>query len=285
MRVDGALNFGDGTLTTPVDLTVTTVGAGYFYGEFTTTHTYASSGTFTASTSNCCRISTLQNNADGSFYISTVVGAGSANDSPVSTLPPITNLAAGRAAAAYQIPTGDPDGNVLTYSLATSADLGGIAFTNAPGLAVNSTTGLVTFNTVGKALGQLYNAVIKVSDGTTSIVIDHLIQIVGQTSAAPVFVSPPTPTSGQVFQVAPGQALSFVVRAADSDAGDVVTLQALGLPAGASMTPVLPTSGNPVQSTFSWTPTVANVGTFVVNFIAQDNSGTQTSSSVTIQVT
>jgi len=179
VRVDGGLNFGDGTLTTPIDLTVTTVGAGYFYGEFTTTHTYASAGNFTASTSNCCRISTLQNNADGSFYISTVVGAGSANDSPVSTLPPITNLAAGRAAATYQIPAGDPDGNVLTYSLATSADLGGIAFTNAPGLAVNSTTGLVTFNTVGKALGQLYNAVIKVSDGTTSIVIDHLIQIVG----------------------------------------------------------------------------------------------------------
>ena len=278
----GELNFGDGTPTQQISLTVTTVGAGYFYGEYTTTHTYATSGNFTAVHANCCRISTLQNNADGSFYISTVVGAGSANDSPVSTLPPITNLATGQAAATYTVPAGDPNGNTLTYTAITDADVNNVGFSNPAGYSVNSTTGVVTFNTVGAAIGNLYNAAVKVSDGTTSIIVDHLIQIVGRTSAAPVFVYPPTPTNGQVFTVAPGTPVNFNVRASDPDAGDVVTLSGLGLPSGSTFTTT--TTGNPAQNAFSWTPTVANIGTTVINFIAQDNSGTQASTSVTIQV-
>ena len=282
ITVDGSMDFGDGTNPVPIDITVTTVGTSYFYGDFITTHTYASSGTFTASTTTCCRIFNLQNNSSGSFYLSTQVGAGSANDSPVSTLPPITNLATGQAAATYTIPAGDPNGNALTYSMATSADLGGISFTNAPGLTINSTTGQLTFSTVGKAIGELYNAVVKISDGTTSIIVDHLIEIVGQASAPPVFVYPPTPTNGQVFSVAPGTNVTFSVKASSPITTAVVSLSALGLPSGATLTPV--TTGNPVQSTFSWTPTAGQTGTVVINFVAQDNSGTQVSSSVTIQV-
>jgi len=41
------------------------------------------------------------------------------------------------------------------------------------------------------------------------------------------------------------------------------------------MTPLLPTSGNPVSSTFSWTPTAADAGTYVITFTATDNSGAQ----------
>ena len=282
ITVDGDMDFGDGTNHVPINITVTTVGTDYFYGDFITTHTYASSGTFTAATTTCCRIFNLQNNSSGSFYLSTQVGAGSANDSPVSTLPPITNLATGQAAATYTIPAGDPNGNALTYSMATSADLGGISFTNAPGLTINSTTGQLTFSTVGKAIGELYNAVVKISDGTTSIIVDHLIEIVGQASAPPVFVYPPTPTNGQVFSVAPGTNVTFSVKASSPITTAVVSLSALGLPSGATLTPV--TTGNPVQSTFSWTPTAGQTGTVVINFVAQDNSGTQVSSSVTIQV-
>ena len=274
------LYFGDGTSTT-ILLTITAIGDDYFFGEFNTSHTYNASGTFTAYTSDCCRISNLQNNADQYWYVSTPVVAGNANDSPVSTLRPIVNLATGNATATYTLPAGDPDGNTLTYSVATSADLGSVAFTNAPGLSVNSTTGVVTFSTVGKPINNVYNAVIKVSDGTTSIIVDHLIQIVGQTSAAPVFVYPPTPTNGQVFTVSPGTPVTFVVRATDPNLGDVVTLSGQGLPTGSTF---VPSTGNPVQSTFSWTPTAANVGTTVVNFLAQDNNGTQASTSVTIQV-
>ena len=277
------LEFGDGG-TAPINLTVTSVGPNYFYGEFNITRTYASSGNFTAVTRDCCRISTLMNNADGNWYVSTLVRAGLPNDSPVSTLQPIVNLAVGQAAASYIVPAGDPNGDVLAYSVATSADLGGVVFVNAPGIAVNSSTGLVTFSTVGRSIGQFFNAVIKITDGSTgtSIVVDHLIQIVGQASAAPVFVYPPTPANGQVFTVAPGAPVNFTVRATDSDAGDVVALSALGLPGGSTF---VPANGNPANGTFAFTPTVANLGsTIVISFLAQDNSGTQASTSVTIQV-
>jgi len=273
------LDLGDGNFE-PITISVTAVGNGYFFGEFNVTHTYATSGSFTAATTNCCRISNLQNNSDEYWYVSTVVAAGNANDSPVSSLPPIVNLSTGNATATYNLPASDPNGNPLTYSIATAADLGGVTFTNAPGISV-SPSGVVTFSTVGKAVGNLYNAVIKVSDGSTSIIVDHIIQIVNQASAAPVFVYPPTPTNGFVYTVAPGTLVSFSVRATDADAGDVVTLSGQGLPSGSTFVPV---TANPAQSTFSWTPTAANVGTTVINFLAQDNGGAQALTSVTIQV-
>ena len=51
------------------------------------------------------------------------------------------------------------------------------------------------------------------------------------------------------------------------------------------MTPSLPTAGNPVSSTFNWTPTLADVGASVVTFTAADNCGAQALCSVTVNVT
>ena len=277
----GSLDFGDGNFE-DINLIVTSKSGDYFYGDYTsTTHTYATAGTYTANYTGGNRISTLVNNADASWYVSTPVVAGNANDSPVSSLQPIINLPAGQAAPSYFVPGADPNNNTLTFTAATAADLGGIGFVNAPGLVVNPTTGQVTFPTVGKNTGDLYNAVVKISDGSTSIIVDHIIQLVTQVSAPPVFVYPPTPTNGFVYTVNAGQLVSFTVRASDPDAGDVVTLSAVGLPAGSTFAP---TPGNPAQGVFSFTPTAANSGSNVVNFAAQDNAGNQVTTSVTIQV-
>ncbi|WP_426493513.1 HYR domain-containing protein [Hymenobacter sp. 102] len=279
-----ALIFGDGQ-SAGITLQVTSVDplADNFYGEATITHTYPAATAYTAYYSSCCRISSLFNNRDASWYVSTRVQAGSGNNSPVSTMPPVVNLATGQTAATFQLAATDPDGQSLQYSLATSADLGGVGFTNAPGLAVNPTTGVVTFNTVGAPLNRLYNAAIKVSDGQTSVIVDFIINIT-RVSAPPVFDYSLTPSNGYVYQLSPGQTLTFGVRATDSDAGDQVRLQAIGLPPGAGMSPGLPATGNPVQSTFTWTPTISNLGSSVISFVAQDQAGVQTTSSVTIVV-
>src|SRR5207302_7926565 len=58
----------------------------------------------------------------------------------------------------------------------------------------------------------------------------------------PAFVAP-TPADGTVLEVNAGSAVSFGVAAADSNAGDRVTLRVESLPAGASLTT---TPGNPV---------------------------------------
>jgi len=278
------LDFGDGT-TGSITLTVTSldIAGGVFYGEASIVHTYAAAGNYQAFFSSCCRLSTLANNADGTWYVSTLVNAGSGNSSPVSTVSPVVNLATGQAAASFLLPASDPDGDALTFSLATLADFNGNAFTNAPGLAVNAATGLVTFATTGLAVGQMYNAIIKVSDGRTSILVDFLLNITGS-SNAPVFDYSVTPPNGFVYRIAPGQPLAFGVRATDGDPGDTVRLQAFGLPVSATTAPAFPLSGNPVQTTFSWTPTAANLGTSVINFVARDLTGVQASTSVTVEV-
>ena len=283
----GSLNFGDGAAAN-IALTVTSVDAAadIFYGEYAVTHVYPASASpkdYTAYYTSGNRIGTLTNNANLLWYIKSVVNVGTGNSSPISTLPPVVNLATNQAVATFQLPANDPDGDALTYTLATSADMGNIAFTNAPGLSVNATTGVAQFNTSGLAVDKLYSAAIKVSDGKTSILVDFIIKIT-RVSAAPQFDYSITPTNGYLYQVAPGTTVTFGVRATDSDAGDIVNLQGIGLPPGSVMSPALPATGNPVLSQFTWTPTLSTLGTSVITFVAQDAVGVQTTSSVTIQV-
>lgn len=280
----GDLSFGDAT-TAPILLAVTSVDIpdNSFFGEVEIRHTYSSSGSYVAFFTGGNRLSPpLQNNADQSWYVKTNVTAGlPTNSSPISTLPAVVNLAVGQAAATFTVPGTDPNGNPLTYSLATPADLA-VPFVNAPGLTITP-GGVASFSTVGKTVGHFYNAIVKISDGSTTIMVDFLIRIVGP-SASPQFDYSPgqTPANGATLQVVAGQNLSFNVKAFDPDAADAVSLQGNGLPLGSSF--AVPTPANPVSSAFSWTPGPANVGSYVVNFTAQDPVGVQALTSVTINV-
>jgi photosystem II stability/assembly factor-like uncharacterized protein len=100
---------------------------------------------------------------------------------------------------------------------------------------------------------------------------------------SPDFVSP-TPSCGNVFTVDIDHPFNFTVAAQDVDAGDVVTLSVSGLPSGSVMNPVLPTAGNPVNSEFSWTPTLADIGTYNLTYEITDNQSTPVSCSFTIEV-
>ena len=103
------------------------------------------------------------------------------------------------------------------------------------------------------------------------------------TNTTPVFISP-TPSCGTLFTVDVGSPISFTVAAEDIDAGDVVTLTASGLPSGSVMNPVLPSSGNPVSSEFSWTPDLASVGNHTLTFEITDNNSAPVSCSFNIEV-
>lgn len=89
--------------------------------------------------------------------------------------------------------------------------------------------------------------------------------------STPKFNSPPSPADGTAFTINVGQTLQIPIQASDPDteAGDVVTLDAIGLPAGANF----PVSGpaNPASATFAWTPTIDQVGSYVVIFTARDS--------------
>jgi hypothetical protein len=94
--------------------------------------------------------------------------------------------------------------------------------------------------------------------------------------------TPPVLQCPGVQMASVGVPMSFQICASDVDPNDPVTLSVSGLPAGAAMTPPLPASGNPVCSTFTWTPAGDQVGTFNVVFTAVDGHGR--SQSCTVQV-
>ena len=106
--------------------------------------------------------------------------------------------------------------------------------------------------------------------------MDFLIQLVPTVGGPPVFDQPPTPTCGSTQTVFVGNTMSFTVQAHDPDVLQPVTLNATGLPPGATMTPALPftgVAGMPVPSTFNWTPSAG--GTFVLSFTATDSTAQQ----------
>ncbi|MCB0698553.1 MAG: T9SS type A sorting domain-containing protein [Chitinophagales bacterium] len=276
----GALNTGSGSVS--ISLLVTSVNAAedWFYGEFTYIKTYPSTGTYTAQFGSCCRIgSPLVNNSGGNFIVSSIVTVGNGNDAPVSTVPPFVSLPVNTAAATYQLPATDPNNDAMTFALAPNGSFGS-GTSQPPGISVSS-SGLLTFNTVGKGVGQFYNTAIYVTDAKGARIQLDLMLRIAAPSTPPAFDYSVTPTNGANYVLQPGQALSFNVKASDVDAGDNVSLNAVGVPSGATFTP---TSGNPVTQSFSWTPTVANVGTYQVNFVAQDNASIQTSTIVNIAV-
>jgi uncharacterized repeat protein (TIGR01451 family) len=168
----------------------------------------------------------------------------------------------------------------------------------APNAAsIDPTTGQYTWDTTGATLNPfgdtLYSTQVTIEDRNaltdavkSKVALDFIIKLTLTPGVPPQFESPPTPPCGSTLTIAPGNALTFTVSASDADVpAQTVTLNAAGLPVGATMNPPLPTAGNPVSSTFSWTPTGAQTGSHVVTFSAIDDTGLQALCSLTIEVT
>lgn len=286
----GTLYFGDGS-SASISLTVTSVNVAedWFFGETTISHNYPSTGNYVAYFSSCCRIGSLSNNSNGNFRSETLINVGGSNSSPVTTIAPIINIQTNLSAATFTLPAVDPDGDVLSYRLATAAEAGSGSFTAASGLSVDASTGVVTFNTVGKSVGSLWNTALVIEDGGSKTMADFIIKIVDQ-STPPYFDYATTPVDGFTYQVSPGTPVTFDVLAKDVDLLSTVGLSAVGLPIGSAMNPNLPVTsaigatGSQISSIFSWTPSTSQLGSFVINFTAQDNNGVQTSTSMNVQV-
>lgn len=306
------LDFGDGTSTGILRFQVISIDPAnnWFIGialqpgsttKTTIDHTYPnadnSGAPWIASVGSCCRSGGEINNSNGSYRIATQVELNSGNSSPTSSLPAIVNMTQS-AGASFLVLASDPDPNTtLTYRLATPAEAGpGFNQPTAGGnaLSVDPLSGIVSWNTTAAALNGLYSCqiIIEDRDANTNAVrtitpVDFLIQVVNcqPANTAPSFVAP-SPACASNFTIAAGDPLSFVVAAADADAGDNVILNTAGLPTGATMSPSLPISGvNTVSSTFNWNTTQADVGNnYVISFTATDNCGIQTICSYSISV-
>ena len=290
ITVDANFEYGDGTPSFPIILTVTQVdGPGdWFYGEATYTHTYPGAGPYTAGFGSCCRIGALQNNANDDYSNFVSVNPGGTNSSPVSSINPLLTVPVGSPSAPISIPYFDPDGDPVTFSVPTSAEVGdGFSIISNPaGVTVNA-NGTVTFDTQGLTIGHLYNIVVKISDNNGASTIVDFIVVIGQNvGTPPVFDYPPTPANNTVFDVPVGTSFSKTIQASDADAGDSVVISQTGAPLGASFNQTLPTAaGNPVNTVMSFTPGAGDAGnSYVVIFKATDGNGLEATTSFTIAV-
>ncbi|HXD21485.1 MAG TPA: MBG domain-containing protein [Vicinamibacterales bacterium] len=278
------LEFGDGQ-SGNANGTVTSVNDAedWYIADLTVRHTYAGPGPYTATFIGCCRISTLSNGRDENLLLTTIVRPTSGNSSPVSGLPAIVSVARGTSTG-FLVPASDVDRDTLRFRLATEAESGAI---QPPGLSINAQTGQVSWNTQSLAIGSLWTTQIIIEDldaagqPKSKIPIDVILKIV-QTSGVPPAL---TLTPSGPISVRPGTPVSFVVTATDADPNARVSIGSSGVPAGAIMTPAL---GNllapPVTSTFTWTPTPAQSGSFQVTFTATDDTFLQTLRSITVFV-
>jgi len=275
--------------------------------DTTISHTYGGAATsFTAMLDDCCRISPAVapnghiNNPDKGYTLSTTV-LFTGDNAPVSTQVPIVTCPY-PAVCTFFVPASDPDGDTLRWRLATateanSANTGGTFVQPGPpnatnAASVNPSTGLYTWNTTGATLAgaglnTLYSTqvIIEELDGLGNVKsrtpVDWLIQLV------PLVNNPPTCNVSSPHTVLAGNNLAFTASGSDVDLGDTITLNAAGLPVGSTMTPPLPTnavSPATVSSNFSWTPTQAQVGVYVIQYSVIDQANQQSLCSTTITV-
>jgi hypothetical protein len=289
------LVFGDGGGTSSTDWHVIALTAGNAVviarldpgrtGSNVVLHRYTSAGPFDARIDSCCRISspTHINNPDGFYAVRTTVfpSFGSiGNSSPVSGMPPIIDFCLNRVNT-FLVPASDPNLNPLTFRLATGTEAGsGFVQPGPPhapnALSINSSTGLITWDTTGATLNgggeTLYSCQVVIEDGSTKIAVDFLIRLIANctTNNCPQWDRPPTPADGAIINALVGQNINFTVQASDPDAGNLVTLNHLGLPLGASFAPGAP--ANPASGTFNWTPGAGQAGNYVVQFSASDGN-------------
>lgn len=141
--------------------------------------------------------------------------------------------------------------------------------------------GLDNFYRFNIATGAVEVGPISAGTGNTLFGLAVVGEITGGQNNPPIF-EPPSPCDTSIA-ASVGAPVSYSVVASDID-GDVVTLSAAGTPIGASHVPPLPAAGNPVSTTFSWTPTNADVGTHVIVYTATDGEeSTECEVSITVE--
>jgi hypothetical protein len=200
-------------------------------------------------------------------------------------LPPIVKCPID-ALCEFLVPGADAD--TLSFRLSLPSEASSTSLFVQPGppdapnpASIDSVTGLYTWDTTGATLAAdssnntLYSTQVTIDDPTSKVAVDFLIQLVEEDIDPPVIEpplgSPPICETTQVVTV--GATKTFDVIGLDPEPDDVVTLNVVGLPTGATMTPSLPVAGNPVSSMFSWAPDASQVGMHVINFSASSTGG------------
>lgn len=250
--------------------------------------TYAHAGPWTAQINICCRISNLVNAADQSAIVRSVVDLrdGTNAGSPVSSIPVILQFPKGLAS--FTLSVVDPDSRGHSCRMASSVESGIPSVANAGGNVLGVTPDCtLNWDTSFALTGQKYAAQVIIesddqpSPDPTSVALDFIIEITGGT----VNQAPGCSGVSGTQTVSVGQNYSTTFVGTDPDGGNL-TINHLGLPSGATLSPAAGSTGaSPFSGTFSWTPGPGAVGSaHSVTISFRDPGGLEATCSFGIQV-
>ncbi|MEE9385169.1 MAG: hypothetical protein V3V08_17330, partial [Nannocystaceae bacterium] len=270
--------FGDGgsfstgsatTIATGTDL----AGESFTIRRTVVEHTYANDGPWLISFQSCCRIGSIVNPSSGQRMEAVVDLSNGDLGSPVSSIPPMLQMELNELNV-VPLPIADPDGDPFSCRMATLGEslINAVAAqTNA--LSVSSDC-VLSWQTDGTSVAQKYavQVVIEEDNGATRVPLDFIIEIVPDLGEPPECA-----LGGNVHNVVfAGDSFSISATGTDLD-GDDLTVGHLGLPAGATLSPVSGTTGpQPFEAWFDWTPTPADVGVHAITITFTDINGLQT---------
>ncbi len=295
--------FGDGASTT-VNATITSLNAAedYLSATGTVTHTYSDAGPYTAYYLNSARVSTIISGSGEYMRMETLVSpfANPPNSSPVSSMPAIVTVPLA-ASTGFTVTAVDPDGDPISFRLSTASEMYNnpsfsCAAEQPPGLSI-SNTGQVTWDTTqitqagcgfaAPASGDLWTVQFMIQDldangnVKTKTPLDLIIKFITTTEPLPTVTS--TAPTGPITAT-PGSPVTFTINANDNSPNSRVTFNVTGLPVGATATNTNQALTPPIGSTFSWTPTASQAGSYVVTYTVTNDTFGQTLSSYVINV-
>lgn len=204
---------------------------------------------------------------DSELVTITVTGS---NNPPV--LAPVGNQTIGNGGTlSFTVAGSDPDaGQDVSYS----------AFFLPSGATFDPVTRVFSWTPTAAQYNNVYTGIkFRATDnGSPNLIDEESINItVGTGNVAPVIDG----VANQTFYV--GQHYHLNITANDSSAGQSITLSAVTIPSSASFATV--TSTSPATSVLHWTPILADLGTNVLTFRAEDNGSPILSSQMSFTAT
>jgi len=148
----------------------------------------------------------------------------------------------------------DPDGGEISLT----ATLPAFATLNAPNAGTGSVVTSVTMTPAGTDVGTYAGSV------TATVGVDSATEPFQIIVAAPDANQPPRVTAAAFVSAQEAIPVAFDVSAADPDGDAITTLDAVGLPAGASFDP----NGTYTSGALAWTPDLSQAGHHDIVFVA-----------------
>ncbi|KAM9984301.1 hypothetical protein ACTFIZ_004015 [Dictyostelium cf. discoideum] len=309
---EGNIDFGDGS-TTPLVMTVTSLDTAndWFTAIWTGTHDYtpqqvAQTKNYRAVYTSCCRLSTLLNNRDQSWYISAGIQIDSSNAfpdvnwSPVTNMMPIVRVVVNKNNNFRIIANDQNKQTTLSYKFTDTYTM-----SQPSGMTVDSTNGNCWFSPSQEGF---YSTQVKVTDALGAYtVVDFLLQAyteVGKCDptcsnpeasctsnsqctkcsntgspsintctnieSPPVFISP-TPNNGETILFPIDKYSEFYLSCKTPYTTRTTSITTSSIPT--ELATATTSTGQTNSIKYSWTPKTSSIGSYVISALCTDSNG------------